>query len=310
MEKVAGVYSLAGIVFASELPLPELTPLNTKAALPSSIVSIRLAKVALPLSGTTEIDPDCWATSSQYLLRIPGVARYRVSQGNEIVIDPEEGALPLDVRAYLLGTVFVVLCHQRGLLPLHASGVRGRKGVAAFLGRSGEGKSSLAAHLARRGFPVVADDICLVDTHADGPATVTPAAPWLKLWRASLDHLGRPREGLEQVFSEDDKYRLPIESAAEPAPIDRLVFLERSQDCRGPHSGVEIEEVARLQAVPMLMNLTHQAYLLEATGQRDENFLRCGRVLSHARAYRLIRPWGFQHIEPTVDAIDRFLRQE
>ncbi len=40
------------------------------------------------------------------------------------------------------------------------------------------------------------------------------------------------------------------------------------------------------------MNLTHQAYVLEATGQRQESFLRCSRVSSQARAYRLIRPWG------------------
>ncbi len=44
---------------------------------------------------------------------------------------------------------------------------------------------------------------------------VIPSAPWLKLWRNSLQHLGRQAEGLERVFSEDDKYRLPLETAAE-----------------------------------------------------------------------------------------------
>ena len=57
----------------------------------------------------------------------------------------------------------------------------------------------------------------------------------------------------------------------------------------------------------MLMNLTHQSYLLQATGQREENFLRCGRVLSQARAYRLIRPWGLMHLESTVDALENLL---
>ena len=63
-----------------------------------------------------------------------------------------------------------------------------------------------------------------------------------------------------------------------------------------------------MQAIPLLMNLTHQAYVLQATGQRQESFLRCGRVSSQARAYRLIRPWGLTHLESTVDALERFLR--
>ena len=32
-----------------------------------------------------------------------------------------------DVRSYLIGSVFVVLCQQRGLLPLHASAVTARR---------------------------------------------------------------------------------------------------------------------------------------------------------------------------------------
>lgn len=307
MGKVAGAYLLAGIVLASELPIPELEPCGGGAVSQSSVL-VRLGSVPLALPGAVEIDPDCYATPSQYLLRIPGVANYHVSEGKEITIAPEENARPLDVRAYLLGTVFVALCHQRGLLPLHASAVRASNGVVAFLASSGGGKSSLVAHLAARGFPVVADDICLVDAPAGSPPMVTPAAPWLKLWRASLEHLGRPAEGLDQVFSEDDKYRLPVQGEEERSPIDRLVFLERGAAAgEGETAEAEIVEIPRLHAVPMLMNLTHQAYLLEATGQRNESFLRCGRVLSQARAYRLVRPWGFEHIEATVDALSSFL---
>ena len=96
------------------------------------------------------------------------MASYRVSHGCEILIQPDAGALEQDVRGYLLGSIFAVLCHQRGLLPLHASAVAYQGGVAAFLANSGHGKSSMAAHLAGRGFPVVADDVCLVDVRGEG----------------------------------------------------------------------------------------------------------------------------------------------
>jgi hypothetical protein len=252
------------------------------------------------------LDPYCFATPTQYLLNIQGIGRYLVNSGREIFVDPDDTAPALDVRGYLLGSIFVVLCQQRGLLPLHASAIAGKSGVVAFLANSGQGKSTLAAHLAQRGFRVLADDVCLVDATAAHSAMVIPTAPWLKLWRNSLENLGRGADGLDRVFSEDDKYRLPLDPTWTPEPIFKLVFLE-GNDLSSVTT--EIEELPRVQAVPLLMNLTHHSYLLEATGQQEENFLRCGRVLSQARAYRLVRPWGLMHLESTVDALENLILQ-
>ncbi len=308
MIKVAAVYLLGGITLFSEIVLPELPLIQHESATPHP-VTIRLGDVPDHLPGAVEIDPDCFATASQYFLHIHGIARYLVTNGQEIVVSPDNGALLLDVRAYLLGTIFTVLCQQRGLLPLHASAVsshpvNGRLGAAAFLARSGQGKSSLAAHLAQRGFRVLADDVCLVDPTTADQAMVIPTAPWLKLWRDSLQHLGEQAEGLQRVFSEDDKYRLPLASALAPEPIRKLIFLENTED---PSTIPRIEDVSATEAIPSLMNLTHQAYLLEATGQRQKSFLLCGRVSSQARAYRLIRPWGLVHLKSTLDTLEKFL---
>jgi len=306
MRQVAGVYGFGGITLVSEIALPELPLVQHPGAKPHR-AHIRLGELPNHPTHGVEIDPDCFATSSYYWLRIPGIGCYLVTNGEDIIVSPEPGASPLDVRAYLLGTLFVALCQQRHLLPLHASAVSSKKGVVAFLGRSGEGKSSLAAYLALRGFTVLADDVCLVDSGSSGPAMVIPTAPWLKLWRNSLNLLGRQVQGLERVFSEDDKYRLPLAYTLHPEPIGRLVFLETNSNHA---SVVEMQELSAVEATPLLMDLTHQAYVLEATGQLDQSFLRCSRVSSQARAYRLIRPWGLEHLESTVDAVERFLLEQ
>ena len=311
MIKAAGVYLLGEVTLFSEIVLPELPLIQHERGTPHP-VTIRLGDVPDHLPGAVEIDPDCFATASQYLLRIHGIARYLVTNGQEIVVSPDTGALPLDVRAYLLGTIFTVLCQQRGLLPLHASAVSskpvdGCHGAHAFLARSGQGKSSLAAHLAQRGFRVLADDVCLIDPKPADQVMVVPTAPWLKLWRDSLQHLGEQAEGLQRVFSEDDKYRLPLVSGLAPEPIRKLIFLENTED---PSTTPRIEDVSAIEAISSLMNLTHQAYLLEATGQRQKSFLLCGRVLSQAKAYRLIRPWGLPHLKSTVDTLEKFLLNE
>ncbi len=306
MIKVAGVYLLGEISLFSEIVLPELPLIQRQRATPHP-VTIRLGDVSDRLPGAVEIDPDCFATASQYFLRIHGIARYLVTNGQEIVVSPDTGALPLDVRAYLLGTIFTVLCQQRGLLPLHASAVSTREGAVAFLARSGQGKSSLAAHLAQRGFRVLADDVCLIDPTPADEVMVIPSAPWLKLWRTSLQHLGKQADGLQQVFSEDDKYRLPLASGLASEPIRKLIFLEQTEESS---SAIEMEEVSAVEAIPLLMNLTHQAYLLQATGQLEKSFLCCGRVSSQARAYRLIRPWGLEHLTSTLDTLEKLLLHE
>jgi hypothetical protein len=306
MKPVAGVYLIGGITLISEIALPELPLIQQQSATPHP-VRVRLGAVADHLPGAVELDPDCFATPTQYLLNIQGVARYLVTAGLEIVVDPDDAAPALDVRGYLLGSIFVVLCQQRGLLPLHASAIAGKSGVVAFLANSGQGKSTLAAHLAQRSFRVLADDVCLIDAAQGGAAMVIPTAPWLKLWRNSLESLGREVEGLDRVFSEDDKYRMPLAPILTPEPISKLVFLE-ANDISSVTT--RIEEVPRVQAIPLLMNLTHHSYLLEPTGQQEQNFLRCGRVLSQARAYRLLRPWGLTYLESTVDALENLLLEE
>ncbi len=110
------VYLLGGIGLVSEIPLPELS-LWTPGAASLPQINIRLGSVPASLQHGTEVDPDCFATRSEYLLRVQGIARYLVLEGREVIVEPAEGALALDVRAYLLGTIFAILCHQRGLLP-------------------------------------------------------------------------------------------------------------------------------------------------------------------------------------------------
>jgi hypothetical protein len=308
MAEVAGVYHLGGMTLVSEIALPELPLINDQVEhQPPGLhpVNIRLGSVPNQLPNAIEVDPDCFATPSQYFLRIPGIARYLVNHGAEVVVEPEPAALALDVRAYLLGSIFAVLCQQRGLLPLHASAISHGGGVVAFVGHSGQGKSSLAAHLAQRGFAVVSDDVCLIDPTSAKQAMVIPTAPWLKLWRNSLENLGKQAEGLERVFSEDDKYRLPLADPRAPEPIHTLMFLEG--DAASSAATLQIEPVSPVEAVPLLMNLIHQAYLLQATGQLQQSFLRCSRVASQARAYRLIRPWGLPHLESTVDRLQKVL---
>ncbi len=207
-----------------------------------------------------------------------------------------------DVSTFLLGSVFGALCHQNGLLPLHASSVRSGGGVTAFLGDSGAGKSTMAACLQERGYGIVSDDICVLEDRT-AEMKVIPLAGWLKLWRASLNHLGETPDEKNRVYSEDDKYRLYLETHAGDRPALRnLVFLTRAVEAGT--EGLRLEALTTAETSAGMMQLTYLGYVTELTGSHARVFRQCARVLAGAKGYRLVVPWGFEGMDRVLDLLE------
>ncbi len=98
--------------------------------------------------------------------------RLRYCDGVEFVVDrrgtrvwarwPDKATLE-DVTVYLLGPVLGFLLRLRGITCLHASAVAVDGQALAFMGPPGAGKSTTAAAFARRGYPVLTDDITALE---------------------------------------------------------------------------------------------------------------------------------------------------
>jgi hypothetical protein len=311
MASGVGNYRLGPFVLASEIPIPELPELPVADDLGLiDAVSIRVGFVPDGIDNVVANETRWFASREEYLLRVPDVANFLVRHGREVIVEPAPSSVAADIRAYLLSPIFSTLCHQAGMYSLHASSVRVGDGVAAFLGHSGAGKSTLAAFLDRRGYTVVSDDICLLDPRPAEPAPilVVPVAPALKLWRSAVEQLGAAPETLPQVFSRDDKYRLPIhrsDSIDQPLPLRQLYFLEwAEQDGQPQPDAPTFTPIEGVHAVSRLMEYTHYDYLMKATGRQTGNFLLCGRILAHARAFSLRRPRDFARIDAVIEALE------
>ncbi len=300
------LFYLGPFRFESEIDIPELRASSGSGELP---VSIRLGAVPAAIPGAVLNGELCQIAPTEYQLSIPGTARYYVRNGSEVRLEIAPEAPIANISVYLLGSVFGVLCHQNGLLPLHASAVELGGVATAFLGHSGAGKSTLAACLQRRGHRVVSDDICLLqpDSTSENSASqalrVIPVAGWLKLWNQSLEYLGESPIESNRVYSTDDKFRLFLpDSGSQRLPLKRVVFLARAAN---PQARPTLQPVPLLDAIAGLMELTYAGYVPTLAGQKSRIFRQCAQVFQHSQAWRLTVPWGLDHMESVLDLLEQ-----
>ncbi len=78
-----------------------------------------------------------------------------------------------DVFVYLLGPIIGFVHRRRGRAPLHASSLAIGDRAVALVGMPGAGKSTTAAALALRGWPVLCEDVCALQ-ETDGEIHVLP----------------------------------------------------------------------------------------------------------------------------------------
>ena len=296
-----------GLHIRSDLPLPELTPSRADPGRPR--VTIRVGDVGGAVADATCIAPGVQVSPNDFRLEVRDVARYRVREGVEIVVDPAPNAPMRHVRLFLLGTALGVLCYQRGLQPLHANAIEVDGRGLAFAGPPGSGKSTLAAYLHGRRYRVLSDDLCVLSVETDGTILAWPGLAQIKLCDDALTELGHDRASLDRVIGDREKYHLPMPSAAEgagkPTPLDRLYVLDRAPE--GEHGS--IRRLTGREALEELLAHVYRPRLVHGLGARADVYARGLAVLQRARVYRFERPWGFGVFEREVERLERHFHE-
>jgi hypothetical protein len=294
---------LCGWRVRCELPLPDLWRWNGDGRQPD--VDIRLGPVPELRGPLVQAAPHLQiAKDGRCRLDIPGVARYLVKDGCAVVVDPVVDSAPPDIRVILLGTVLGLLCHQRGLFPLHAACLQIGDDAVALSGSPGAGKSTLAAALVQRGHALLADDVCVIDSVASGGPVVLPAFPSLKLRRDALDLLGVSPHGLEQGREGWAKYHLPVRevhrSPPSPVPLRRLLLLE--DESAGP-----LQEIGRWKgfaAVALLVEQVYRRQPARTLGRERALFDGAVRLAQTVSVHRLARRRGADQLDTAVALVE------
>ena len=294
-------YRLAGFRIVSDLPLAGLIPCRDT-TLSATEISIRREEVpkSLPLIDSTFPDGQC--NANELLLNIPQVARYLLRDGIEILVDPVQDANHGDVCAYLLGTIFGLLCHQRGIMPLHASAIDVENGCIAFVGESGAGKSTLVAALAARGHQVIADDVCYLQPGEKGNVQVWPGVNRIRLWEDAMAALGCDGPGVEKM-SGYNKYHIPapaLRNAIEPRCLRRVYQLSPASD----NGAAGAKRLIGADALEVLMQNVYRLGLAEYMGYKPAAFAICAAAARAVPVFRFSRRMAFEALPKAVTFLE------
>lgn len=278
---MAYFYRIHELTIRSELDLalPE-TPAGEN---PPDVVIEYAAVASEPPPESTRVAAFAAASSGDFWLEVPPLARYRVLEGRRILVDPRPNANPSGLRLFALGSCLGALLHQRGMLVLHGCAIGLDSGCMIVAGHTGAGKSTVAAAFMQRGHRVLADDVVAVD--AAGKAL--PGVPRIKLWKDSADQLGIDTARLNRIRPSMAKYDVPLGERYFPAPLGiRWIYIlttHPAADCR-------IEPLSGRAAFQPVFNEIYRLRYVKPFGMLESHMQRCSELVANSQVARVYRP--------------------
>jgi hypothetical protein len=292
-------YQAFGLAIRSELQLPELG--GGRAGKYDVDILFPRPDGAGPLDRFSETT--IRVTNGEAYFSYAGIGSFLIRTGNQIVIDPAPGIDEGSLRLFLLGNVLGTLAFLRGFLVLHGSAVAIDGRGVAFLGHSGEGKSTMAAAFSDK-YPLIADDVLSIQTHEALPL-IHPAFPQLKLHSDTAVSLGfnpknsPPGSPLEEKITP----QVPEGFSAEPLPLKRVYLLEKGES-------IELIPLGRPEAVIALLRYTYTPRSLKAGINQRQHFRHSARMAQEVPFRRLIRPPDLKDLPEIVRMVVRDLGRE
>jgi hypothetical protein len=233
-----------------------------------------------------------------------GVLRARRGSGAS-EFTPAPGAAPEAIERLLAGPAAAFARHARGAITLHASAVELAGRAVAFVGISGGGKSTLAAHVcAAHGASLIADDLLYVDLAADG-VVATSTARAHRLFGDARAALGIGDPG-------DDKQEVTAARVAErPVRVEAIVRVVFDGDAGdlGDDARVHLTPARGPAAFLALSESLFRLSLDDADVQRRD-FDALADIAARVRLLELRRPRGLARLAEAGRLVAALARRE
>ena len=262
-------YTICGLSINSDIPLPELSTDNGSrdhdytfaVKTPGNAPSCNWLRHYSQSNGRPWLS--LAGNNGNYHLEFPELAHFHVSTSAKTIRCYPMPDIPLTTITHLfLDIVIPLVLSRQASLVLHGSAVLISGQMIAFLGETGQGKSTIAASLGRQGFPVATDD-CLVVEEKEDEILGIPLYPSLRLWPEALSALFGDAPGLPPVCHYSEKKQLGMSEdlvrfSPTARPLHRIYILARH-----PEPGNSNITIAPLSPRDAFIALMKHPYRLE-----------------------------------------------
>jgi dephospho-CoA kinase len=200
--------------------------------------------------------------------------------------------------------VFGILLHQRGDFVLHASAVRVGDRAMLFAGSSGAGKSTMAAALVKRGYPMITDDVCAISIKKGDVPRVLSDGRQLKLWANSVERLELAGAKGAAVRNKIQKfYVTPAATDDTPLPIGAVYLLREART-----GGDTIQVTNFVDATLMLQRNCYRPRLVKALSQDAQYLQASAAVVAKAGVFMFQRTIDFRVMDDVVERLETHWR--
>ena len=294
-------YKAFGLTFNSDIDLPPLLEIDTQQSVDVRVKLGAVSKTGLDVP--VSIKPYSQTAKNELWLHVPDIAWFYVTNGNEIIVEPEAGADFQSIRLFLLGSCVGAIMYQRNRLVIHGNAIRFGDGCVIFAGVSGHGKSTLAAAFHQRGYDVLSDDLSVIDEHVH----VQPSYPQLKIWHDTAKKLDIDITGLKRIRLQVDKYAYPLKNNFHNTPLPvKAVYILNTHN----KDHFNFDAIEGIDKFYPLKNHSYRSTYIEGLGLKAEHLKLCAKVANKITITAITRPKSGFKIDKLVELIEADIKRQ
>jgi hypothetical protein len=253
---------------------------------------------------TGESTAHLFRSDFQEALRFTGAGDFLI--GTDRIEAFLEGARLDLAELRFLGPVLSYWFERQGFPTFHASAVAVNGRAVAFVSRHGGGKTGLAAAMVQAGFPLLTDDLLVLE-EGEGGWEARPSYPEMRMWPDEAAHFVGPPEDLPLVQADSEKRRVTLGEDGFGSFLDASVPLAciwlASRRPEGDDGGIEIQPVSRSEALIELVRHSFSPRLVEAAGLQPARLDRLARLVRAVPVRRLVYPSGFDRLPEVIRSL-------
>jgi hypothetical protein len=273
-------YKLYGLVFASEMAMPFIPTIEYNK---KPDVVVQFGKVPVALENVKNKGVLFQTSDNEFIFRIDGKANYYLKNGGQVWVEKHPRASDKDVYTFFAGTVLGALLQQRGILAMHGSAVGYPGGSVIFSGSTGVGKTGLAFFHHRKHYPVITDDVAIVD-EKDGCFWLTPGPRYMKIWENVLVLNGLKIESFENLRENIRKFIVPL-PGHEIVQSLKCIFIIRQVN----RQVLEFTKIKGIEKFQMLRRNVYKTQFLLHTSHEAGAFEKISRLAQSVDVYLVER---------------------